>query len=188
MSYITTINNQTYTVTTEKNGQQRKITLNGDELTIDWRQLASLVADAKGSIFQGGRYSLLIAGKSYEVYARQITKAGEKDSQFYEIQIAGQRFEIKVEDERTKKLAGLARGGTHAGEAIVQAPMPGLVINIPLEVGTQVEHGQTVAVLEAMKMENDLSSPISGTIKEIRVSKGQTVDLGQVLVVIEGSH
>ena len=62
--------------------------------------------------------------------------------------------------------------------------MPGLVIGIPLEKGAKVEAGQTVVVLEAMKMENDLSSPIAGSIREIRVNKGQTVDQGEVLVVI----
>jgi biotin carboxyl carrier protein len=66
--------------------------------------------------------------------------------------------------------------------------MPGLVVSIPVEVGAQVELHQTVAILEAMKMENDLSSPINGIIKEIRASKGQTVDQGQVLVVIESAH
>ena len=46
--------------------------------------------------------------------------------------------------------------------------------------------GQTVVVLEAMKMENDLTSPITGKLVEVRVQKGQTVDQGEVLAVIEG--
>jgi len=62
--------------------------------------------------------------------------------------------------------------------------MPGLVLGIPHEVGTSVTRGQTVIVLEAMKMENDLASPIAGTIEEVHVSKGQTVNQGDVLVVI----
>jgi biotin carboxyl carrier protein len=64
--------------------------------------------------------------------------------------------------------------------------MPGLVVKILLEVGASVEQGQAVIVLEAMKMENDLISPIGGTIKEIKVGKGQTVEQGAVLVLIEG--
>jgi biotin carboxyl carrier protein len=62
--------------------------------------------------------------------------------------------------------------------------MPGLVLGIPLDAGAAVARGQAVVVLEAMKMENDLPSPIAGTIKEVRVSKGQTVNQGDVLVVI----
>jgi biotin carboxyl carrier protein len=63
--------------------------------------------------------------------------------------------------------------------------MPGLVAHILLEQGTSVEQGQTVIVLEAMKMENDLVSPIAGTIKEIKVGKGQVVDQGAILVLVE---
>ena len=62
--------------------------------------------------------------------------------------------------------------------------MPGLVLGLPLQVGAGVARGQTVVILEAMKMENDLSSPIAGTIKEVRVSQGQIVNQGDILVVI----
>lgn len=183
MSYITTINKQTYTVTTGENGQQNTITLDNVDHTIDWRYIAALATDARNA---GGRYSLIIAGKSYDILVHRITKPTEKDSHTYEIFVAGQRFEVKVEDARTRTLAGLARGNLKSGEANVQAPMPGLVIGIPVEVGETVDEGQTVVILEAMKMENDLPSPIIGKVKEIRSSKGQTVEQGQVLIVIEG--
>lgn len=187
MSYITTVQNQTYTLETDENGQRRNITFEGATHTIDWKQIAPLAADAKGNVSAGGRYSLIITGTSYEVFVRCTTKADEKESQTYEIQIAGQRFEVKVEDERVKKLAGLLRAGAHSGKAAIQAPMPGLVVGVPFESGTQITQGQTVVILEAMKMENDLASPITGIIKEIRVRKGQTVDQGEVLAVIEGA-
>jgi biotin carboxyl carrier protein len=64
--------------------------------------------------------------------------------------------------------------------------MPGLVLNIVKAAGEKVERGETVAVLEAMKMENDLATPHGGTVKEVLVSKGQTVNQGDVLVVISG--
>jgi biotin carboxyl carrier protein len=187
MTYITTINEQTYTIDPGENSQQNSITLNGIEHTIDWRHIAPLADSVTGAISAGGHYSLLIGGQSYDIFVRRITKANEKTGQTYEIQIADQRFEVKVEDERTSKLIGLVRAGAHAGEAILQAPMPGLVVGIPVEQGATVTEGQTVIVLEAMKMENDLPSPIAGIIKEVRVSKGQAVDQGQVLVVIESN-
>lgn len=182
MPYIASVNNQSYHVETDE--EQRHVTIEEITHALDWRQIAPLTADTKGIVSAGGRYSLLIAGHSYEIFARRITKADEKDSQTYEILIGGQRFEVKVEDERTRLLAGLAKSGAATGDATVQAPMPGLVISVPLAEGATVTQGQTVAVLEAMKMENDLSSPISGVIKEVRVNKGQTVDQGEVLVVI----
>ncbi|HXZ06124.1 MAG TPA: biotin/lipoyl-containing protein, partial [Ktedonobacteraceae bacterium] len=102
----------------------------------------------------------------------------------YEVLFAGQRFEIIVEDEREKALAGSLHGTHETGEAMVRAPMPGLVLGLPLDAGANVERGQTVVILEAMKMENDLAAPITGKVKEIRVSKGQTVNQGDVLVVL----
>jgi biotin carboxyl carrier protein len=187
MSYISTIQQQTYTVDTEENGQQRRVIIDGQEYQLDWRRIAPLAADARGHTPGGGRFSLVITGKSYDVVARNITPSGTKNSQTYEITIAGQRFEVTVEDEHTRTLEELARSGVHSGAASIQAPMPGLVVNVLVEPGTSVTEGQTVAVLEAMKMENDLLSPITGTVKEIRVEKGQTVDQNQVLVVIEGT-
>jgi biotin carboxyl carrier protein len=186
MAYISTVNNQAYTIDTGESSDQRVITINGTRQSIDWRRIAPLAADARGQTATGGRYSLLIGGKSYEIFARRITKPDEKDGDTYEVQVAGQRFEVHVEDEREKALAGSIKGAHESGEAMVRAPMPGLVLGITLEIGAHVERGQTVVILEAMKMENDLGSPIAGTIKEVRVNKGQTVNQGDVLVVVSG--
>jgi biotin carboxyl carrier protein len=186
MPYIASIQNQSYRVDTGEHTPEREITIDGVPTKIDWRAIAPLAADAKGQISTGGRFSLLISGQSYEVFARRIIKLDENGSQTYEIQFAGQRFEVQIEDEREKTLAGSARSAHDTGEAKVRAPMPGLVIGIPLEVGSQVERGQTVVVLEAMKMENDLAAPKAGTLKEVKVSKGQTVNQGDILVIISG--
>jgi biotin carboxyl carrier protein len=184
MPYISTTNSQSYTIVTGTENPQQ-ITIDGQILNIDWRQLAPLAADAKGKTGMGGRYSLLMGGKSYEVYAREINKP-DSGGFWYEVVVAGQRFEVHVEDEREKALSGSIKSAHEAGEAIVRAPMPGLVLGIPFEPGAKVERGQTVAILEAMKMENDLASPIAGTIKEVKVAKGQTVNQGDALVVVSG--
>ncbi|MBA2393702.1 MAG: acetyl-CoA carboxylase biotin carboxyl carrier protein subunit [Ktedonobacteraceae bacterium] len=186
MSRIVAITQQqTYALTIHDADTLNKVELDTHEHIIDWKRLAPL---ANGAIYGpiGGRYSLLISGKSYDVFARPITRPEEKNGQTYEIFINGQRFEVTTEDERARTLTGLIKGSAHSGEATIYAPMPGLVIGMPLEVGTEVKAGQSVIVLEAMKMENDLSSPIRGKIKEILVNKGQTVDLGAALVIIDG--
>ncbi|MDR7522021.1 MAG: biotin/lipoyl-containing protein [Armatimonadota bacterium] len=66
----------------------------------------------------------------------------------------------------------------------VRAPMPGLVVSLPVGAGELVAEGGTVAVVEAMKMQMDVSSPASGRIEEIRVRPGQEVTGGQVLAVV----
>ena len=101
MPYISTTNNQSYVIDTGDESQKREITIDGQALQIDWSQLAPLAADAKGQIVTGGRYSLLIDGKSYEVYARQIHKPDTSGS-YFEITIAGQRFEVHVDRARAE--------------------------------------------------------------------------------------
>ena len=72
---------------------------------------------------------------------------------------------------------------TGAGEA-VNAPMPGTILKVNVKVGDAVQEGQTLVVLEAMKMENDIMAPKAGTVTQVVVSKGSSVDTGAPLVVI----
>ena len=183
MPYISTVNERPYRVATGEQNQQRDITIDGTAYSIDWRFIAPLAADDKSQASVGGRYSLIIAGKSYEIVARRMHKPDEGASETYEITCGEQRFEVQVEDEREKALSSV-RSALDSGEAQVRAPMPGLVIGVPVAVGASVVHGQTVVVLEAMKMENDLAAPRAGTIKEVKVNQGQTVNQGDVLLVI----
>src|SRR5690242_12258232 len=188
MPYISTINDQSYTVDTGENKHQRDIRIDGTVQPIDWRPIAPLAADSKDAMHsapsEGGQYSLIIEGKSYQVFARRLNTSDDKDGTTYEIQVGGQRFEVRVEDERERAIKGSITSAHEVSHATVRAPMPGLVLGVPLQVGANVARGQTVVVLEAMKMENDLSSPIAGTIQEVRVNQGQTVNQGDVLVVI----
>ncbi|MDI6733070.1 MAG: acetyl-CoA carboxylase biotin carboxyl carrier protein subunit [Planctomycetota bacterium] len=71
--------------------------------------------------------------------------------------------------------------------AEVKSPIGGKIIKINVAVGNTVKENQSLLVLEAMKMEIDLPSPVSGIVKEIKVSEGQPVDTDIVLVVIEPS-
>lgn len=183
MAYVASVGDKAHTVDAGESSPQREISIDGLTYNIDWQQIAPLAADVHGQSTVGGRYSLLIAGKSYEVFARRVNRADEAGYR-YEILIAGQRFEIAVEDEREKALTGSIQAAHESGDAEVRAPMPGLVLGLPMEPGAEVERGQTVVILEAMKMENDLASPIAGKVKEIRVSKGQTVNQGDVLIVV----
>lgn len=70
------------------------------------------------------------------------------------------------------------------GGQAVRAPLPGLIVGLKVEIGQTVKAGDVLLVLEAMKMENDISSPYAGTVKEILVAKGASVSLNDVLVVI----
>jgi biotin carboxyl carrier protein len=191
MTYISTINNQQYTVTLgppDTHGHLTSIDLDKTSIPVDWQKIATFPTDTTGnstSNTSGGQYSLILAGKSYQVFARPLPAVQGQAGQRYEIFLAGQRFEVVVEDERTRLLAGLTRTRTRQNAANVQAPMPGLVVNVLVQLGDIVTQNQTVVVLEAMKMENDLPAPTTGMVKEVRINKGQTVDQGEVLIIIE---
>ena len=122
MSYISTANEHSYRVDTGEQSQQRDITIDGITYPIDWRFVAPLASDDKGQIDKGGRYSLLIAGKSYEIFARRTHKPDEGGGVTYEVICGEQRFEVRVEDEREKALAGSVKSALNSGEAKVRAP------------------------------------------------------------------
>lgn len=70
-----------------------------------------------------------------------------------------------------------------AGEG-VKAPMPGTILDVKVSVGQKVNAGDTLCVLEAMKMENEIPAPAAGTVAQVIVSKGASVNAGEVLVVL----
>ena len=83
---------------------------------------------------------------------------------------------------RRSSSSGAAAG---SGSGDVAVPMQGTVVKVLVEVGDEVEAGQTVIVLEAMKMENNVTAQKSGTVKEVRVEAGQSVGGGDIVVVID---
>jgi biotin carboxyl carrier protein len=68
---------------------------------------------------------------------------------------------------------------------VIEAVMPGRVVRLLVEEGQEVEAGQGVLVLEAMKMENEVAAPRAGTVSTVKVAQGETVETGQLLAVVE---
>ena len=154
----------------EPDGTTRVRLPDGRELLVDFQ-----------SALGDDLFSLLIEGHSHNVHIER----GEGANQ-YDITLDGQVYGVGVETARQHRLAALApRTNAHTGLVQIKAPMPGLVTIVAVEVGQTVESGQRVAVLEAMKMENELRSPRSGTVKSVNVQPGQTVEQHRVLAVIE---
>lgn len=104
----------------------------------------------------------------------------------YTVQINSNLYTIQIGtplDELIEAM-GLALGNTVAVNDI-KAPMPGLILDVPVKAGDVVKEGDYVLVLEAMKMENALTAPRDGVVKAITVAKGDTVDKGQLLIEME---
>jgi biotin carboxyl carrier protein len=125
-------------------------------------------------------FSLIVDGASYEV---DIIKSASP----YAVGIAGEVYDVEVLTEREKRrkaITGKAAAGQE-GRQIIVAPMPSKVVRLLVGVGDQVSPGDGIIVVEAMKMENELRSAGSGTVREIKVKEGQAVGGGHALVVIE---
>ena len=110
------------------------------------------------------------------------------------VEVNGKRFDVKMWVPETvgaaaakpkKKRVGSGGAGGGAGSGQVSVPMQGTIVKILVEVGQPVEVGQGVVVLEAMKMENQINADKAGTVKEIKVSPGDTVGGGDIVAVIE---
>jgi biotin carboxyl carrier protein len=123
-----------------------------------------------------GLYSVLADGRSYEV-----ALDGEV------AYVDGAAVPIEIEDRLARALASVAGGAGMAGHGTVTvaAPMPGRIVAVPVTPGTQVERGQLIVVLEAMKMESTIAAPAAGVVSEVLVQPGQAVTQRQALVRID---
>ena len=104
----------------------------------------------------------------------------------YVLWIGGYRYEIEALDERTRTIRDLtAATAGPVGAAPLVAPMPGLIVRVNVRVGDQVQPGQGLVVMEAMKMENELRTHAAGTVKAVLVEPGSAVEKGARLVELE---
>lgn len=123
-------------------------------------------------------YSLIVDGKSHESYVYQ-------DEDIWQVLLRGRLFPVTVEDEREKRLRAAAGAGVaETGEFLLRAPMPGLVVAIPVTEGQAIKRGQVILILESMKMQNELKAPRDGTIGRIRVKSGESVEQKQTLLSV----
>ena len=114
---------------------------------------------------------------------RSVTLAIEGGKGRWQVARHGDRREIEIVDERTRHIRSLTgQAGKQRGAGSLKAPMPGLVVRIPVSEGQKVAAGASLLVLEAMKMENELRASGEGTVKAIRVRTGQAVEKGEVLI------
>ena len=109
-------------------------------------------------------YRISIGEQTFEI------EIGGIAGQTAQVRVDGVAYDVRIEDRPTT--------GT------LQAPIPGTIMAILVEVGDAVGAGQVVAIMEAMKMENNLVSRVAGTVREIRVQKGAEVATGDVVMVI----
>ena len=137
-------------------------------------------------------YKFKIGGKEYNV------TVNPKEGKLFDVTVNGATYEVESENapvaapapqpaaapvQAAPTAAAPAAKPAGAGEKVA-SPLPGVIIEISVKEGQQVKAGQKVAILEAMKMENEIPAPKDGTITEIHVHKGDTLQEGDPVVTI----
>jgi biotin carboxyl carrier protein len=122
--------------------------------------------------------SILLGGKAYEV-KRERSLSGETH-----MIVGSARYSSEVQDPRSLKTRR-AKAGTEEGPQKLIAPMPGKIVRILVAEKGEVEAGQGVIVVEAMKMQTELKSPKKGIVAKLPVAEGATVNAGDTLAIIE---
>jgi pyruvate carboxylase subunit B len=127
---------------------------------------------------------LRIGGDAAEVHRVTVRREGPRGR--YVLRVDGRRYDVEALDERARAIRDLAAAREGAtGPQPLRAPMPGLIVGVRVTVGQQVEEGQGVIAMEAMKMENELRAPAAGRVKAVHAKVGAAVEKGMVLVEFE---
>jgi len=128
-----------------------------------------------------GCYSILLDGRSVEVRLDHA-KSPDPEAHAYRAMLYEGAYEFALVDPRRALLSGT--GGAGAGGGQLSSPMPGKIVKLLVQVGDQVQEGQTLLVMEAMKMQNELKTNTTGTVATIHVQEGATVETGAALIVV----
>jgi pyruvate carboxylase subunit B len=159
-------------------GKSVEVEVDGDQVTVAGRSYSATLEPVQGTPVR-----VLMVDGSPVAIALQSQGRGQ-----WILTHAGDRWEVEVIDERTRHIRSLTGGGDHRRTTeVLRAPMPGLVVRVQAQAGDRVAAGAGLVVLEAMKMENELKAPAATRVKSVRVSPGEAVEKGQVLVEFEES-
>ncbi|MFY9222483.1 MAG: biotin/lipoyl-containing protein [Blastocatellia bacterium] len=153
-------------------------------VVVDWHEKdQKILANIDGTDYEvevskpnNNTYTLLVDNQVYEL------RVNASNNHHMEVAIGDQVISSKVVDRKKRnQKSDTALAGIQA----ITAPMPGRVVQVLKNVGDEVKSGEGVIVVEAMKMQNELSTPKAGIVKAIKVKVGQTVVASEVLAVIE---
>ncbi len=168
MKYLTKISKKKFNITLQDIGEKLDVDVDGETLPVEFIRI-------------GGTniYSFLLNNKSYDIELY-------KNETGYMVHHRGSNYKCYVEDEHLAKYKNSIKKKSKSQSINeIKSPMPGLVVAIEVEVGQKVKAGQGIAIIEAMKMENEIKARSDAVVKEIKVSLKQAVEMNQTLVVFQ---
>ena len=128
------------------------------------------------------KFTVVVGGEEYKVSVKRINRT------LYKVLLNDKTFNVSIREDKvaiTKKVEKKEKAVEVAEGLQVKAMLPGVVAKIIAKEGEDVKKGDTIMILEAMKMENEIKSPKDGKIKQIVVKEGDRVEVGDVLAVID---
>lgn len=168
MRYYVTIGERTFEIELDAGA----VRLDGTEVSADLRVVPGTPL-----------HHLTLDGASHALHAVPGTETG-----MWTLHTDGARLDVEVVDQRTRAIRAMtARAAKPRGPRPVKAPMPGLVVRMLVAAGERVRAGQGVAIVEAMKMENELRADADGVVARIAVAPGQAVEKGAVMIEFEAA-
>jgi biotin carboxyl carrier protein len=146
---------------------EHHITVDGVDYEIDFETISEQTV-----------YSLLANNNSYEALVYESEEG-------WQVLLHGSQYVLLVEDERERRLrASLGGGPPENVDYHLRAPMPGLIVTVPVSEGQAVEKGDVLVVLESMKMQNQLKSPRPGKVSRVQVKPGDSVEQRDTLLSV----
>lgn len=155
-----------------------EVEVDGERVVLDGKTLHATLGAVSGTPLR----QLMVDGRPVTLSVESLGRGR------WALSRGGDRLELEVLDERTRHIRSLAGGGgDRKALDVLKAPMPGLVMRVLVQPGDPVSAGAGLVVLEAMKMENELTASASAVVKAVRVAPGEAVEKGQVLLEFEKS-
>lgn len=151
-----------------REGQQVKVNVDGETYELDLANVGE------------GIYSALLNAKSYN-----IEMVNTSSKRHYTVNTFYHSYDIEVIDQQARYIKNRAGAAQHSSGDTIVSPMPGKVVKILVKEGDEVEAGQTVMTISAMKMESEFKAPRDAKVKKIHVAEGDVVDGSQVMMVFE---
>jgi biotin carboxyl carrier protein len=132
--------------------------------------------------YRKDKFHILFENKSFTAELISI----DRDTKSMVVKVNNSTMELRIQDEYDELLSQMGidqASGTKVNN--IKAPMPGMVLNVLVEIGQDIKKGDPIVVLEAMKMENILKSPADGKIRKVFVKKGDKVEKNQIMVNLD---
>lgn len=127
------------------------------------------------------KFNIKVNGISYEVEIEEVKEGAPQAAAPQVTKVTPKVAAPKVEAPKAPAKEAVAAG---AGEHSIDAPMPGKIVNVLVEEGQSIKAGDVLLVLEAMKMQNEITADADGTVKAVNVEKGQNVKVKESLVIL----